>query len=414
MRYSYAMKVILSSVVALAVGMGAGWFLRGESAPRATEEVASTKTERVSSPTDTQPQPTGEAMPSSSPESVSSYIAGVKVAPENLESLGEQFKKTSNPLERNKIFNQLLSLMTADNALTIRDLIKDLRYDSPEFRNFHYAWGALAGKEAIEFGLESREYDGGILFQGWASASPDAAREWYTNMDFQNDPAFEHMRERGRTEERIKEYLQEELVKGLYAADPREAAQYLSTLEGENAAFARRSSEELVEDIISRNGIEAAKDWVELLPTEDYTSGAIGEIADEWSEKDSGAALEWAMTHENDAVRQSALENVWRNIAQGQGGADPFTAAEEISAMAPSPDKDYALAGFASGSRREYPETAVEAALSISDPGLRDRALVSSASSYLRSNPTEANEWLQNSGISQDLVEQIQRNSRRR
>ena len=316
-------------------------------------------------------------------------------------------------MERIRLMDQLLSQLTAENALSMRELIQDLDSDAPEFEMFHYAWGQIAGKEAVTFGLDSRERDGGPIFRGWAQANPDAAQTWLATIDFENDPAFAKINERGISQERLTRYLHDEFLHGLYLNDPQKAAQYLATLPEDQASFVSRDSEELVEEIISRNGINAAREWVELLPSNSLSSRAVGEIADEWSEREPRAALDWAMTQENEVVRRSALENVWRNMARGEGGADVQAAAEEINAMPASTDKDSALAGYSDGTRSRNPRGSVDAAMNISDPELREESLLRNGGYYLRREPKEATQWLQNSGFSQELVDNITRNAKR-
>jgi len=317
-------------------------------------------------------------------------------------------------MQRIRFMDQLLSQLTPENALSIREFIKDLDTDSPEFEMFHYTWGQVAGKEALLFGLNSPEKDGDVLFRGWTSKNPEAAQEWFAAIDYENDPAFDRLRNRGFSEERLTSYLHKQLLHGLYLNDPDKAAQYLAALPADQASFARRGSEELIEDIIARNGIAAARDWVDLLPPDSLTARAVGEVADEWAERDPRAALDWAMTHQDEDVRRSALENVWRNMASGRGNADPFQAAEEINAMPNSTDKDSALAGYADGTRYRYPRTSVDAAMNITDPQLREESLIRNGGYYLRRDPQAANEWLNNSGFSEKLINKITHSSKHR
>ena len=398
---------LLSISAALVIGGLSGWFVKGSVSNQGAKlDSVSQKTSRG---VDGQFLDSNGELGKSKRDEV-----GYRDGESGIQSLGLQLRGISDPIERGKIFDQLISQLTKENALEMRDLFKDMDSRSDEFRDFHYAWGQVSGEEAAFFGLSSKEYDGGHIFKGWASANPEAAQAWFNGLDYDSDPNFDVLKKRGVSEARVLAFLHENLVEGLYHNDPTAAANYISTLSDDQARFARNTSEGLVEEIISLNGIEAAKDWISLLPEGNISSDAIGEIADEWSERDPEAALAWAQEHENTEVRQEALYNVWRNMASGQGGADPFVAAEQINAMPESVDKDYALSGYASGARWRYPETAADAALSINDPDIREDALLSSASYYLRREPNNAKEWLANSGLSDDLIEQINRSSRRR
>jgi len=85
--------------------------------------------------------------------------------------------------------------------------------------------------------------------------------------------------------------LHDDLVEGIYINDPSEAAFYLSNLDDDQLRFASASSQSIVRDLVARNGAEAAEQWVSYLPEGKIATSAISELADEWSEQDSAAAL---------------------------------------------------------------------------------------------------------------------------
>lgn len=392
-----------------------GWVFRGNALyPSQSEsEVLSHKSQRGGASAGYEGRNSIESSPGQRSVSEGKRVTGWTTdSGVDIAELGEQFKDAWDPIERARLFDQLISQLTAENAEEMRTYVQGLRSDSAEFINFHFAWGKIAGPDAMTFGINSKEYDGGHIFKGWASANPEEAQAWLEGLDFNNDPAFENLRNRGATSERLTRLLRQKLIEGLYLNEPRKAASYISSLPEDQSNFARDQAENLVRDIITRNGIEAAQNWVSHLPVGKVSSDAVGEIADEWSEVDPEAALEWAMTHQNEEVRQDALFNVWRNMASGEAGSDPFQVAERINAMPASSDKDFALYGFASGTRRQFPESSIEAAASISDPELRERSVIRSAASFLRSNPTQAREWIESSGLPQQTVDQIRRYSR--
>jgi len=297
--------------------------------------------------------------------------------------------------------------MTIENAEEIREYVKGLRSYDPSFRKFNYRFGQIGGQEAVLFGLNSPEKDGGAIFKGWASTNPVAAADWFKTLEGSSIPEMEVLAERGITEKMLIRDLHDDLVEGIYINDPSEAAFYLSNLDDDQLRFASASSQSIVRDLVARNGAEAAEQWVSYLPEGKIATSAISELADEWSEQDSAAALAWASEQNNKELRQTALYEVWKNMGAGEGGTDAYVAAEQINAMVDSADKDYALSGFAQGTRREFPATAVEAAMSIKDPKLRDSQLLQTASYYLRRKPTEAKAWLADSGLSEDLVSKI-------
>lgn len=83
--------------------------------------------------------------------------AGNSTAPAELTkagitALGEELRTARDPLARREAFAKLLAGLTVDNALEIRAQIDHLTADTPEFRDFHFAWGKIAGQDAVIHG----------------------------------------------------------------------------------------------------------------------------------------------------------------------------------------------------------------------------------------------------------------------
>ena len=98
-----------------------------------------------------------------------------KLSDAGLLALAEEFKKGKGPIERRLAFSKLLENLTAENAKTVREQLLHLSERSDEWREFHYAWGALAGDVAVLNGKETKERDMASTFAGWASSDPAAA-----------------------------------------------------------------------------------------------------------------------------------------------------------------------------------------------------------------------------------------------
>ena len=346
--------------------------------------------------------------------SLNDSVAIIGITSSEINSLGQQFSQSLDPIERSRIFDRLIASMTLENALEIREYVKGLSHRDPDFRKFNLAYGRIAGLDAVKFAINSPERDGSFIFQGWTSVNPEAAKEWLHTMGEQDVAGMAELKEQGFTVESLKRQFHQELVKGLYINNPNEAAAYIGSLDDSQYNFAKNSSEELVNDLVNRNGPEAAIDWAANLPSGNVANATYGEIADEWSEKDAEAALAWAQTQQNDEQRQSALRQIWRNMASGIGGTNAFEAAEQINNMPESIDKDHALVGYSRGVLNRHPQTAVEAAMSIGDPAMRKINLLTTAAHYFRNDRKGANVWLENSGLSQELTTQIKNNANSR
>ena len=120
-------------------------------------------------------------------------VAVVAISDAEIESLGEQFRDAASPIEQRLAFSKLLEGLTAENALLIREQIGQLKDQSSEYKEFHYAWGAIAGKEAVIFGAETEGDDMSPALSGWASADPHAARWWLEALDMENDSSFDSL-----------------------------------------------------------------------------------------------------------------------------------------------------------------------------------------------------------------------------
>jgi|GEM_PF-7044630 len=405
---------ILYLVSGLLGGATVGWFAKDLSRNNnQTTETFSTKSHRGQSTITDSTESNSNKSHNSKSGNLSGFSelrAHSTLSNQQLNDLGSKLKETTDPLERGFIFNQLLAGMTSENAQMLREHIKGLPSNDPEFRKFHFMYGKLAGEKAILFGLDSPEGDGGAIMEGWASIDPQSAKEWFENLNVEDLPQFEKLKERGLTQERLKPLLQNDLVMGMFQNNPTDAALYLDSLagKGQEARLAEQLSENIVRDLITRQGPDAAVEWVANFSDDKIASTAISELADEWSETAPTEALEWAKSISGDS-RQQALYEVMRNMGGKVGGADPFAAADEINLMEASADKDHALSGYSRGVSRHYPQVALEAALEIGDNNLREQSVIRAGSYYLRRMPEKASEFLTQSGLPDATIQRIRR-----
>ncbi|MGB0144693.1 MAG: hypothetical protein ACPGAP_07955, partial [Akkermansiaceae bacterium] len=97
------------------------------------------------------------------------------------EELAAAFK-SGDLIERRLAFAAILEKLTPENARDLRELIADFPQDSPEFREFHYAWGAVAGVEAVTHGRDTPKKDMAASLAGWASNDPSAALAFFDTL----------------------------------------------------------------------------------------------------------------------------------------------------------------------------------------------------------------------------------------
>ena len=370
------------------------------------------------------------ALPGASTERASDSMRGdaellagamaVMLSDARIAELGETALKSPNPIERRRAFDQLLQGMTAENALAIREQIKGMRQDSSEFRDFHYAWGAIAGVDAVTHGIESEERDMAVTLAGWAEADSGAALAWF----------------KGLPEEEANDgNVKYGLVHGLADSDPMAAARFVYELEkgGDEQAEgllsvvasevlrmggaeeASRWSESLPEGKLRASAMdrvanrfvaenpEAAAAWAERFAGEPESARVIEEVGDEWAARDPLAAVSWLETLDSGAGQAQGMQSAFGEWVK----RDPRAASEHLVAMNDSPARDSAIGGFVRRLAYEDPQSAIAWAGEISDPGAREQTLVRAGQAMLRRDVAGTREWLATSGLSAEAQKQV-------
>jgi hypothetical protein len=368
------------------------------------------------------PDPSGDKASESISGDAELVAAGVVVmlSDARIAELGEMALKSPNPIERRRAFDQLLQGMTAENALAIREQIKSLPQEGSEFRDFHYAWGAIAGGAAVLHGQESEEHDMAVTLAGWAGADSGAAMAWF----------------KGLTEDEANGGdLKSGLVHGLADSDPMAAARFVYELGQAGDQQAEGLLSVVASEVLRMGGAEEASRWSESLPegplraaamdrvangfvAEDPVAAAawaerfagqpesarvIEEVGDEWAERDPLAAVNWLETLDSGAGQAQGLQSAFGEWVK----RDPRAASEHLVAMNDSPARDSAIGGFVRRLAYEDPQSAIAWAGEISDAGARERTLVRAGQAMLRRDATGTREWLATSGLSAEAQKQV-------
>ena len=361
---------------------------------------------------------------------IAQIFGGALFSEGGIEVLAKEALTDPNPVKRRLAFSKLLEGMTAENASAIRAQLTELRargqglryYSSSEWRDFNYAWGAIAGKAAFTDAMTKDQKDLESLITGWAANDPKGAIAMLSELP------EDLLKQKARLESGI--------VAGLADRNRDEAVEYVSSLaiEGRKdadrlmyvvAGEALRSdgpvgasiwTESLPEGPLKgaamnsvasryvRTDPEAAAAWIEKFADRDYAARAVREVGGEWAEKNPMAAVTWLdKLPEGDGQKyglNSAFDD-WED-------RDPVAAGNYLLTMSDSPKRDFAIKGFADGYARQDPETAIAWASDISDPTLRNQSLTRAGQSYFRRNPKAAAEWLANSGLPSEVQKAIQ------
>lgn len=321
---------------------------------------------------------------------------------EEIESLGEKFRKSSNPLDRRFAFSSLLEGLTVENAMLMRKQIEDLDDDSAEFREFHYAWGAVAGAEAIMHGAETRKTDMAVTLAGWAGADPSAAMKWWDGLSQQDDEAKKSWASQG--------HLMAGLVEGLVDADSDMATGFVLGLAGKDDGQAARLLGIVTGEVLRTGGPAEASLWVTGLPSGAMKTSAMGRVSYEYAKRDPEAAVTWLESLPAGQDQSRGMGSAFSAWA----GRDPTLAGEYINRMPKSPARDSAISGYASRVAYEDPSMAIAWADAVNDPAIRENTLIRTGQVYFRRDSKAARDWLATSGLSPEAQKKVLTPSRRR
>lgn len=307
--------------------------------------------------------------------------------------LGKDLKAARGPLERREIFSEILRNLTPENARLMREQIVHLDTNSSEFREFHYAWGSLAGGEAVLHGAETRERDMATTLAGWASADPQAALAYFNGLDKDAQGGSG---------------LKWGAVYGLFDADPNLAVRFAMDQQAAGDREAGRLMDLVARQMLRSGDPTEAATWASGLPAGEMQDTAIARVAREYADKDPLATLDWADNLPDGGGKNRAYRESFSELAR----SNPQEAARRLESMGDSSERDNATRGFASRIAWEDPQTGIEWANTISDEGTRTRALVETGRAYFRKDPEGARQWLATSGLNKEQQQDITRRGR--
>lgn len=355
---------------------------------------------------------------------------------EDIRALGETFRTATSPIARRLAFSSLLEGLTADNALLIREQIEHLDHRSAEFREFHYAWGAVAGVEAAMFGASTPEDDMSPAIAGWAGTHPGEAIAWFNNLDMENDPEFEYLlKERKVGADGLRSHLMRGLVQGLADGDPMAASDFVHSMAGKGEKGAEHLMHTVAQAVMRSDGAAKAATWSETLPDgapkmvamhrtanglanedpeaaaewvgkfsdQSESAGVIGEVGVTWSRKDPQAALEWLSEIPEGRGQQVGMHRTLNEWAE----RDPTAASEYLAAMPASAAKDAAIGGFSGRLAWEDPHAAIAWAETISSDQGRTAAIIRAGQNWSRKDASAAAEWAVSAGLPENVKRAI-------
>ena len=429
----------IAMVTAFFVGMG---WQRSATADRQKSEIqnqASRGQFTLSAPSETGMTRTksnradsGESGP------IPKLIQGTSFVEMGIEGLAAMSLKDPNQLKRRLAFSHLLSEMTSENAVQIREglIAAGVSNRDSEWRDFNYAWGTIAGEAAFSGSLTMEKVDLYSVISGWASADPTNAIAFLDQLP----EKLAHGPGNKLKTDRLD--LEKGVVAGLADRNRDEATKYVSKLLAEGRSDTSRLMETVANEVIRQEGSIGASNWAATLKDGPLKGSAMGEIAEGYARTDPASAAGWieefaAQDYATRAVaevgkkwaeREPLAAVSWlEKLPEGQGqkaglnsafgdweDRDPIAAGNYLLSMPNSPKRDSAIRGFAEGYAWQDPKTAIAWAKDIQDPTIRNESLKKVGFAYYRRKPEEAKTWLAESGLSSEAKADILNSQRRR
>jgi putative heme degradation protein len=125
-------------------------------------------------------------------------------------------------------------------------------------------------------------------------------------------------------------------------------------------------------------------------------------VISQWTQADPDAASKWAANFTGDS-RKQALDAVVQNWARN----DPQNSALWLAALPDDAAKQSAMQNYVSNTQWQYPDLAAQFATALTDEHQRDSAIQNVARNWLRTDPTAATTWLNNTSLPQNQKDQL-------
>ena len=306
---------------------------------------------------------------------------------EGIAELGAIFKD-GNLIERRLAFAEMLKQLTSDNARQLREQIAHMSQDSAEFREFHYAWGAIAGDEAILHGKDTPKRDMAASLAGWASEDPKSAMAYFDALSAEEQGGGTHMKWGAAF--------------GLADADPQLAAEFAVERSQNGDKDADKMIHIAAAAALKSGDQEEVTQWASNIPEGDLQNTAFQRIAGDYAKEDPAKAVEWASNLPEGEGKDHAVGSSFHQWAN----RDPKEAANAISSL-PIDQQDSATYGYATSVVHKEPAAGVQWAANIKDPEARTNAMVDTGRVFYRRDREAAQEWLTSSNLSEESIQPI-------
>jgi hypothetical protein len=216
-----------------------------------------------------------------------------------------------DPLRRNSRVAELLINLNASNVVEVLAAFENgPRNDETNrhFRDFMYAWGRLAGEEAIAYAFDSessrRDSQAGTsAVSGWANRDPEGAREYVAGVE----------------DEGAREWMHFSVMREMLQSDLDGAITYSE--QNKSGRARGLQTHQLASVIFEERGLSGMKEWINGIDhtSEDmlsYKGYATGIVLDRMVGADPEAALQFITDNvAQPFITSSALEGAARRAA---------------------------------------------------------------------------------------------------
>lgn len=311
-----------------------------------------------------------------------------KLGEKEIQLLGGNFRDAKDPISRRIAFAKILEVLTAENAILLREQIAHLPQDSAEFREFHYAWGGIAGNDAVTHSADTPKMDMAASLAGWANSDPNAALAFFNSL-----PPGRQSDAGG---------LKWGAAYGLADSHPELALQFAATRLKGGDKDAGKMAHIVVDALIKQQNPEALANLTKDLPRGHLLDSIGYRVAKEIGDQDPVKAFEWTNSLPQTSGKFKALGATFERWADH----DPVEAARQIPKL-PENQRNSATYGFASRVAHEDAPLGVEWASTITVEKTRNAALLDAGRTYFRKDPAGAAQWLPTSGLPPAMQQQL-------
>lgn len=358
-----------------------------------------------------------------------------KISAKSMSDAVQEALRESDPVKATLAFAQLMENLTPENAAAAMKALRDGAngMDNMRFMTMlGYSWGKIDGAGAMKALSENRGggRDGfarGSVISGWANANPDEAIKFVQAekakqaADGNNaqggrgrggpgGPGGQGGLERGLVSGLASKDV-DQALKYVMGLDEKERGQYSGVLAAEKlkegidsaATWAKDLKDpnmktSALEDVsrqFARTDLDAARDWAAKSAQDPAMKRAVGEVADELSDRNVKDALSFASTLPGGDSQNEAYDQIFRNWTRD----DPTEASKALTAMPAGAAKDSAIESFSGALARENPQAALTWAGAIGNVDNRLQTQVEVARRWAFSrDPAQqqaAQQWIQ-------------------